>query len=355
LQRALGFRLLALRQLVQHIAGLVHPAALAAGLGPHFLDRLLEAERAVGDRELGPDRKPASLQVEEKLLSGLRTFANAVDQTDELLLALGRGANDYQQALRGVLEPGLDMNASAQKYMWRFAERSRLCDLPPCMRQRPFAMAPFQHGWPRAAGIGAATRAQVRRQSALHGLVPKFFSAAAYQALYAQATPTAENRAMTQVAEQILASAGPTRLGNTSTTVPLAMSPESRQAPALQQGAATSSRTFLTIEGLEYDEAPGGLYNVFLRGTGDRREQIGGDHAGPAGHAAHQRTRRSFRFDVTDAVKRLDIRGDASPSLVFEPTTASLAHRKVASLVADISNDRRLRSREILLYDVGGS
>jgi hypothetical protein len=33
---ALGFRLLALRQLVQHVRGFVHPAALAVGLGPHF-------------------------------------------------------------------------------------------------------------------------------------------------------------------------------------------------------------------------------------------------------------------------------------------------------------------------------
>src|ERR1700746_66447 len=55
----------------QHIGGLVHPAALAAGRGPHFLDRLPEAERAISDRELGPDRKPASLQGEEQLLPGL--------------------------------------------------------------------------------------------------------------------------------------------------------------------------------------------------------------------------------------------------------------------------------------------
>ena len=68
----------------------MHPAALAAGRGPHFLDRLPEAERAVGDCELGPDRKPASLQVEEQLLPGLCTLAYAVDQADELLLALRR-------------------------------------------------------------------------------------------------------------------------------------------------------------------------------------------------------------------------------------------------------------------------
>jgi hypothetical protein len=111
LQRALGFRLLALRQLVQHVGGLVHPAALAAGLRPYFLDRLPEAERAVGDREIGRHRKSAPLQVEQQLLPGLRTLAQAVDQTDQLLLALGRGADDNQQALRGVLEPSLYMDA----------------------------------------------------------------------------------------------------------------------------------------------------------------------------------------------------------------------------------------------------
>ena len=111
LQRPLGFRLLALRQLVQDVGGLVHPAALAARLRPHFLDRLPEAERAVGDREFGADRKPAPLQVEEQLPPGLRALAHAVDEADEFLLALGRGADDDQQALRGVLEPGLHVDA----------------------------------------------------------------------------------------------------------------------------------------------------------------------------------------------------------------------------------------------------
>jgi GAF domain-containing protein len=59
------------------------------GLGPHFLDRLPEAERAVGDRELGPDRKPASLQVEEELLPGLGTLAHAVAADCDLGSAAG--------------------------------------------------------------------------------------------------------------------------------------------------------------------------------------------------------------------------------------------------------------------------
>ena len=68
----------------------MHPATLAAGLGPHFLNRLPEAERAVGDCELGADGKPTPFEVEEQLLPGLCTFAYAVDQADELLLALRR-------------------------------------------------------------------------------------------------------------------------------------------------------------------------------------------------------------------------------------------------------------------------
>jgi hypothetical protein len=39
LERPLGFRVLALRQLVQDIGGLVDPAALAAGVRPYLLDR----------------------------------------------------------------------------------------------------------------------------------------------------------------------------------------------------------------------------------------------------------------------------------------------------------------------------
>jgi hypothetical protein len=41
----------------------------------------------------------------------LCTFAHAIDQADKLLLALGRGTNDDQQALRVVLEPGLHVDA----------------------------------------------------------------------------------------------------------------------------------------------------------------------------------------------------------------------------------------------------
>src|SRR5438270_12627012 len=73
LQCALGPRMLALRQLLQNIGGLVHPPALTAGLWPNLLERLPEPECTVGNRELGTDRKPPSSQIEEHFLPGLRS------------------------------------------------------------------------------------------------------------------------------------------------------------------------------------------------------------------------------------------------------------------------------------------
>src|SRR5260370_32279759 len=89
----------ALWQLVQDIRRLVHPAALRMRLRPHFIDRLPEAERPVGDCELRPDRQTAPLEIEQQLLPGLRVLADAVGKPDEFLLAFGRRADDDAQTL----------------------------------------------------------------------------------------------------------------------------------------------------------------------------------------------------------------------------------------------------------------
>jgi hypothetical protein len=135
------------------------------------------------------------------------------------------------------------------------------------------------------------------------------------------------------------------------TTVPLAVSPAARETLALRQRPSAAGRTYLLIEGLQYDEAPGALYNVYLQGAGGRREQVGvinffnlapsapGDHTDHAGHA---HTSGSFRFDVTDAVRQLNIGGDTQPSLVFEPTTglAGSAPEVTASQMSARANVR---------------
>src|SRR5262249_13633386 len=89
----------------------LHPAALAARLGPYLFDRLPESERAIGDRELGANRQPTPLQIEEHSPPRLRTLAHTVGEADKLLPALACGSDDDQQALRGVFETGLHVNA----------------------------------------------------------------------------------------------------------------------------------------------------------------------------------------------------------------------------------------------------
>jgi hypothetical protein len=130
--------------------------------------------------------------------------------------------------------------------------------------------------------------------------------------------------AVAQAAGQPVATAGPTTLGPTATTVPLAKS-ASPQAAGPQ--LATPGRTYLVIEGLKYDQAPGGLYDVYLQGAGGQREHVGVLNffnlapSGSTAHAGHAGTQRNLRFDVTDAVRQLNLTADAQPSLVFEPTT----------------------------------
>ena len=47
-----------IRRLVQHVGGLVHPAALAAGLRPYFLDRMPEAEAPSATASSGATASP---------------------------------------------------------------------------------------------------------------------------------------------------------------------------------------------------------------------------------------------------------------------------------------------------------
>jgi Common central domain of tyrosinase len=130
-------------------------------------------------------------------------------------------------------------------------------------------------------------------------------------------------------ASQPTGTAGPTRLSPTGTTVPLAASP-SPATVAPQAGAATPSRTYLLIDGVKYDEAPGGLYDVYLQNAGGQREHIGvinffnlapSAPSAAGAHAGHAQTQGSFRFDVTDAVKELNLSPNVAPSLVFVPST----------------------------------
>jgi hypothetical protein len=71
----------------QDIGGLVRPTALATRPRPHLLDRLPEAEGAVGDRELGSPLQAPPFEVEEELFPRLRALSHAVDEPDKFLFA----------------------------------------------------------------------------------------------------------------------------------------------------------------------------------------------------------------------------------------------------------------------------
>src|ERR1700704_3110553 len=111
LERPLGFALQTLRQFVEDVGSLVHPAALLARFGPDLGKRLPEAQRTFGDREFRPHRKSTSLEIEQEFLPRLRALAHAVDQAYQLLLALRRRADDHEQALRIILKAGLHVDA----------------------------------------------------------------------------------------------------------------------------------------------------------------------------------------------------------------------------------------------------
>ena len=143
----------------------------------------------------------------------------------------------------------------------------------------------------------------------------------------AQTATPPQHAAVSSSSEQILASAGPTRLNPISTIVPLTVSPQAREVLGRQQGARAPGRIYMVIEGLQYDEAPGGMYDVFLQSADARREQIGVINffnlapSRSGARARHTPTHRNFRFDATDAVRQLHMSGDVQSSVIFEATT----------------------------------
>jgi Common central domain of tyrosinase/Polyphenol oxidase middle domain len=143
--------------------------------------------------------------------------------------------------------------------------------------------------------------------------------------------------------EQAFALAGPTRLERGVTTVPISVPPAAREMLSAQ--AMPAERRYVVIEGLKYDEAPGVLYNVYLKGDGDRRAQIGVinffNFSSPRVHAGHDSTGR-FAFDATDALGQLAIGAAAQPSLVFEPTTG-LTDSSPEAAVEQISPQANVR------------
>src|SRR6266403_1949017 len=74
------------------------------------------------------------LEVEEQLLPRSCALAHAVGEAEQLLLALRCGANNDQQALRIVFQPGLNMNAVDPEIDVAFGREVALAPAPVLFR-----------------------------------------------------------------------------------------------------------------------------------------------------------------------------------------------------------------------------
>ena len=81
----------------------------------------------------------------------MRALAHAVDESDKFLFAFGRGADDHQQALRGLLEPGLHMDAVDPEVNVAFGREITLA--PTRMLVRPGLLEPPDGRGREPAGI----------------------------------------------------------------------------------------------------------------------------------------------------------------------------------------------------------
>ena len=161
----------------------------------------------------------------------------------------------------------------------------------------------------------------------------------------AVAVASAEERAnMTHTAsasEQAFTLTGPTRLERGVTTVPISVPSAAREMLPAQAMPSTERRIHIVIDGLKFDDKmPGVLYNVYLKGDGDQREQIGVINFFNFTAPHHDSSAGRFAFDATDAIQLLGIEAAAKPSLVFEPTTGltNSSPEAAASLISPEAN-----------------
>src|SRR5256886_8120363 len=111
LQRSFGLRLLAFRQLGEHVRGLVHPAALLARFRPDLTGSLPEPECAIGDDEPRRHIEPAPLEIEQQIAPVLCVLAGTIGEADQFLAAFWRRADQHEDALLFVFEPRFEMDA----------------------------------------------------------------------------------------------------------------------------------------------------------------------------------------------------------------------------------------------------
>ena len=138
------------RDLIEHVAGLVQPAALVSRAGIELVERLPEAKGAVADRNFGRDGKAAALHLDQEFAPALGALPDTDLEPDEFLPALGRRANQHQHALGMLLHPGVQVDAIRPDV-----------EVAPCREVAPLPM--FVLGLPFGRQPGDDRRRQVRR------------------------------------------------------------------------------------------------------------------------------------------------------------------------------------------------
>ena len=101
----LGAWLDGLRELVEHVGGLVHPTALLARRPVDLAQGFPETERPVAGGQLGRNRQAAALEIEQHFAPGLGALPVAVGDRQQLLAAQLVGTDDHAHALLVMVEP----------------------------------------------------------------------------------------------------------------------------------------------------------------------------------------------------------------------------------------------------------
>ncbi len=100
-----------LRQVVQHVRHLVHPAALMTGPGIHFIPCRPEAKSAVSHRQLRRPFEATLLQVPQHLPPAPGRFPDAILDGQNMLLAPFIDTDDHQGAQLLALVPQAAVDA----------------------------------------------------------------------------------------------------------------------------------------------------------------------------------------------------------------------------------------------------
>jgi len=98
-QMALGFGLDGFGQRIEHVHGLVNPAALLLRRGKHLAQRRPEPESPIPDGQLGVLFQAAPLEIEQQLAPALGAFAEAVGHGQQFFAAILIRPDDHQNAL----------------------------------------------------------------------------------------------------------------------------------------------------------------------------------------------------------------------------------------------------------------